>query len=176
MKAFLPFLSGNTLNKLARRIFKSFYCYPELANNFEEDLMKADNSTEQAVKVVLDKFAESYAKHDLKSAMSLIAPDADVVIYGTGADEKRVGPEAIKAQFERDWFQIEEPGLQYNWVSISAAGNVAWAAIDAVFKAKIDGKNTKFQSRVTIVLEKRGDEWLIVQGHFSFPDQSQFFD
>ncbi|TFH04073.1 MAG: hypothetical protein E4H06_03485 [Methanosarcina sp.] len=49
-------------------------------------------------------------------------------------------------------------------------------AIDAVFKEKANGQNLKFQSRVTKVLEKRGDKWLIVQGHFSFPDQSQFFD
>jgi ketosteroid isomerase-like protein len=138
--------------------------------------MKADSVTEKEVKAVLDKFAESYARRDLKSAMSLIAPDADVVIYGTGADEKRVGPEEIKAQFERDWSQIEDPGLEYSWISISAAGNVAWVATDAVLKAKIEGKNMKFTSRITKVLEKRGDRWLIVQGHFSFPDQSQFFD
>ncbi len=138
--------------------------------------MKADSETEKAVRDVLEKFAESYAKRDLKSAMSLIAPDADVVMYGTGADEKCVGPEKIKAQFERDWAQIEEPALEYNWTSISAAGDVAWVAIDAVFRAKIDGKKTKFQARVTKVFEKRGDKWLIVQGHFSFPDQSQFFD
>ncbi len=138
--------------------------------------MKADSATEKAVKDVLDKFAASYAKHDLKSAMSLLAPDADIVMYGTGADEKCVGPEAIKAQFGRDWAQIEEPALEYNWISISAAGNVAWASIDAVFKAKIDGKKTKFPSRITKVFEKRGDKWLIVQGHYSFPDQSQFFD
>ncbi len=138
--------------------------------------MKAHDETEKAVREVLEKFAESYAKRDLNSAMSLIAQDADVVIYGTGTEEKCVGPEKIKAQFERDWSQIEEPALEYNWTSISAAGNVAWAAIDAVFRAKIDGKKMKFQSRVTKVFEKRGDKWLIVQGHFSFPDQSQFFD
>jgi ketosteroid isomerase-like protein len=138
--------------------------------------MKADNATEKAVREVLEKFAESYAKRDLNSAMSLIAPDADVVIYGTGADEKCVGSEKIKVQFKRDWSQIEEPALEYNWISISAAGNVAWAAIDAVFRAKIDGKMMKFQSRITKVFEKRGDKWFIVQGHFSFPDQSQFFD
>lgn len=138
--------------------------------------MKADSETEKAVRAVLDKFAEGYAKRDLKSVMSLIAPDADVVMYGTGAEEKRVGPEAIKAQFERDWSQIEEPALEYNWISISSAGNVAWASIDAILKAKIDGKKTKLPTRVTKVFEKRGDKWLIVQGHFSFPDQSQFFD
>ena len=138
--------------------------------------MKAGSVTEKAVRDFLDKFEESYARRDLKSAMSLIAPDADVVIYDTGADEKRVGPEEIEAQFERDWAQVEDPALEYKWISISAADNVAWAAIDAIFKAKVEVENLKFQSRVTKVLEKRGDRWLIVQGHFSFPDQSQFFD
>jgi ketosteroid isomerase-like protein len=147
-----------------------------LSYYLEEDMMKADDATEKAVKFVLEKFAESYAKRDLNSAMSLIAPDADVVMYGTGADEKRIGPKEIKAQFERDLSQIEDPALEYKWTSISASGNVAWIAIDAVFKAKVDGKNMRFPSRITEVLEKRGDTWLIVQGHFSFPDQSQFFD
>ena len=114
--------------------------------------MKADSETEKAVMDVLKKFAESYAKHDLESAMSLIAPDDDVVIYGTGADEKFMGSEAIKSQFERDWSQIEEPGLEYKWISVSAVGNVAWASMDAVFKAKIDGRKTKFSSRITEVL------------------------
>lgn len=69
--------------------------------------MKAETATEKAVKAVLDKFAESYARRDLKNAMSFIAPDADVFMYGTDADEKCAGQEAIKAQFERDWSQIE---------------------------------------------------------------------
>jgi len=64
---------------------------------------------------VLDKFTESYAKRDLKIAISLIAPDADIVIYGTSADEKRIGPEKIKIQFERDWSQIENPALEHKW-------------------------------------------------------------
>jgi len=138
--------------------------------------MKADNSTEKAIKAVLEKFAESYAKQDLKTALSLIAPDDDVVIYGTSADEKRIGLKEIKAQFERDWSQIEAPSLEYNWTSISAAENVAWVAIDAVFKAKVNGQNLSFPSRITKVFEKRGDEWLIVHGHFSFPDGSQILD
>jgi uncharacterized protein (TIGR02246 family) len=157
-------------------MYKFFNCYYILGYYFEEYIMKADNATEIAVKAVLEKFVESYAKRDLKSAMSIIAPDADVVIYGTSADEKRIGPKEIKAQFERDWSQIEEPSLEYNWISISAAGNVAWAAIDAVLKAKINGKKLEFPSRVTKVLEKREGKWFIVQAHFSFPDKSQVFE
>jgi hypothetical protein len=39
--------------------------------------------------------------------MALCASDADVVLYGTGADEERVGPVQIRTQVERDWSQTE---------------------------------------------------------------------
>jgi ketosteroid isomerase-like protein len=135
--------------------------------------MKANNANEKAIQAVLEEFAESYAKQDLKTVLALIAPDDDVVMYGTSADEKCIGFKEIKAQFESDWSQIEAPALEYKWTSISAAGNVAWVAIDAVFKARVNGQNLSFPSRVTKVLEKRGDKWLIVHAHFSFPDGSQ---
>ncbi len=138
--------------------------------------MKTNSSTKEAIKVVLDKFVKSYAEQDLEKVMTIIAPDANVVFYGTGAKEKCVGPEEIRAQFEKDWSQIEDPALEYNLTLISSAGNVAWVAIDAVLRATIEDKNLSFPLRITKVLEKRGNEWLIVHAHFSFPDQSQNFD
>jgi hypothetical protein len=82
---------------------------------------------------------------------------------------KMCGPEApLKAQFERDWSQIEEPVLEYKWTSISAAGKSSLGIHRCRFKSMIDGKKTKFR-KITNVFEKRGDKWLIVQGHFSFP-------
>ena len=98
--------------------------------------MKTDSTAEKAVKAVLDKFAESYTKQDLKTVLSLIAPDDDVVIYGTSADEKRIRFKEIKTQFERDWTQLEDPAHEYKWFSISTANDVALMAIDSVFKAK----------------------------------------
>ena len=58
--------------------------------------------------------------------MECLAPDADVVLYGTGADEKRIGPEQIQSQDERDWAQTESIAMSFPWSSISGAGTVAW--------------------------------------------------
>jgi ketosteroid isomerase-like protein len=80
--------------------------------------MKANYATEKAIMAVLEEFADSYAKEDLKTIMSLVSTDDDIVMYGTNADEKRIGFEEIKAQFERDWSQIEEPAFEYKWISI----------------------------------------------------------
>lgn len=103
--------------------------------------------------------------------MSLIAPDDDSFLYATEADEKRIGLEEIKLQLERNWSQTEALSFEYNWISISAAGAVAWAAIDVIFRSKVKGHNMIFPCRVTMVFEKRCDKWLIVHGHFSYPDE-----
>lgn len=135
--------------------------------------MKADAKTEAAVKAVLNKVADGYANRDLALLLSAFAPDPDVVMYGTGADERRIGLAEIQAQAERDWSQTESAAVHYEWTSISAAGSVAWVATDASFNLKADGQEMTLPVRITFVLEKRGEQWLIVQGHFSFPAAGQ---
>ena len=135
--------------------------------------MKADAMTEAAVKVVLDKLAEGYAKRDVALLRAVLAPDPDVVMYGTGADEKRVGLAEIQAHAERDWSQSEAVSLTYGWTSVSAAGSVAWVAADAAFNVKAGGQAMTLPARITFVLEKRGEQWLIVHAHASFPAAGQ---
>lgn len=135
--------------------------------------MKADASAEAAVKAVLNQFAESYKARDTDALIALFAQDPDVMIYGTGADEKRVGVAEIKAQVERDWAQSEAGSVSYGWTSISAAGSVAWAASDVSFDAIVGGEEFSLSARLTAVLEKRRDKWLLVQVHFSFPATGQ---
>jgi ketosteroid isomerase-like protein len=94
-------------------------------------------------------------------------------MYGTGADEKRIGLAEIKAQAERDWSQTEAANITFDWTSVSAAGNVAWVAADATFKIRAGGQDMAFPARLTAVLEKRGEQWLFVQSHFSFPAGGQ---
>ena len=135
--------------------------------------MKADVMTEAAVKAVLDKVAEGYAKRNMALLLAAFAPDPDVVVYGSGADEKRIGLAELRAQAERDWSQAEATAVTYRWTSVSAAGSVAWVATDAAFKVKSGGQEMTLPARITFVLEKRGEEWLIVHSHFSFPASGQ---
>jgi ketosteroid isomerase-like protein len=135
--------------------------------------MKADALTESAVKTVMNKLNEGYEKRDMEQLLAIFAPDPDVVMYGTGADEKRVGLGEITAQVKRDWSQAESTAMRFRWMSISAAGSVAWVAADAAFVMKVGGQEMSLPARLTSVLEKRSDKWLIVQAHFSFPASGQ---
>src|SRR3990172_9196486 len=111
--------------------------------------MKVDAKTHAAVMIVLNKLADSYTKRDLAGLESIIAADPDVLMYGTGADEKRIGVAEIKAQAQRDWSQTEAAAIRYNWTLVSGTGTVAWAAADVTFKLKAGGQEMVFPGRMT---------------------------
>jgi uncharacterized protein (TIGR02246 family) len=135
--------------------------------------MKADAKTEAEVKAVLSSLTDSYQARNLEGMMACFAPDPDAVMYGTGADEKRIGPAEIRIQAQRDWNQTEAISMAFDWMSVSSAGPVAWAATDGAFKIRAGGQAFTVPARATFVLEKRDGKWLIVHGHFSTPAAGQ---
>ena len=135
--------------------------------------MKANSTTHQAVKAALDNWADSYVKRDIKRLLASIAPDPDVLMYGTGADEKRIGLAGMQAQVERDWAQTDSAAFILHDPSISAAGSVAWVSADATFKVEVGRQEMAFPARFTGVFENRDGQWLVVQAHFSLPAPEQ---
>jgi ketosteroid isomerase-like protein len=135
--------------------------------------MKADAKTEAEIKALLTRLTDSYEKRDLEGFMACFAPDPDTVLYGTGADEKRIGPAEIQIQAQRDWDQTEAISMAFGWTSVSAAGPVAWAAIDGSFNIRAGGQEFTIPARVSFVLERRDDRWLIVHSHSSAPAAGQ---
>ena len=136
--------------------------------------MKADAKTETEVMAVMDQYNEAYAKRDVDGVLECFAPDPDVIVFGTGQDEKRIGRAEIKAQFERDFAQSEVASIEFGWHSVSRAGSVAWVAADCVAQVKMqDGQEMSLQARATFVLEQRAGKWLIVQSHGSLPTAGQ---
>ena len=95
-------------------------------------------------------------------------------MIGTGRDEKRIGQDDVKAMIQRDWDQSEAASAKLDWTLVSAAGSVAWVAADVTMNVKIGGQESRFSGlRLTAVLEKRGNKWLMMQWHFSAPSATQ---
>ena len=116
---------------------------------------------------VLDRLAEVYVTRDLELLRAVFAADPDVAMFSPGAAERFVGLSSIEAKAEHDWSRSESASLSYRRTSVSAAGSVAWAAIDADFTVTAGGQETTVPAHITFVLEKRGDEWLVVHAHYS---------
>ena len=135
--------------------------------------MQATSQVTQEILTLLQAYAEAYASRDANRLMDLHAEDADVVMFGSGADERRVGKAAIRLQAERDWAQSDSLTLAYDWTSVSAAGAVAWASTELTVTVSSEGQSLTLPARFSVVCERRKDRWYIVQGHFSFPATEQ---
>ena len=135
--------------------------------------MKADEKTETAVMAVINRVFEAFSERDLDSIPLLFVSDPDMVFFGTGADEKGIGLGGLKTEWERAFAQSEAASVEIVWHLVSSAGKVAWVALDAIVGAKTGGREINFPVRGTIVLEQRGDKWLIVQSHMSSPAAGQ---
>jgi ketosteroid isomerase-like protein len=135
--------------------------------------MRADSKTEAAVMKVVNQYAEAFASRDLDATLAFLAPDPDVTFIGTGGDEKRIGLPEIRGLLERDFAQFDNASLEISSPAVSAAGSAAWIVADLTLRAKSRGREVGLQARWTAVLERRRDEWLIVQGHASLPAAGQ---
>ncbi|MGZ8886564.1 MAG: nuclear transport factor 2 family protein, partial [Halobacteriota archaeon] len=60
-----------------------------------------------------------------------------------------------------------------DWLSISAAGKVAWSAANARLTATVNGEATTIACRMTNVYEKRNGTWRIMLLHLSLPAAEQ---
>jgi hypothetical protein len=128
--------------------------------------MKAGPPTRAAVMDVLARLADVYVTRDAAALATVFAADPDVVMFSPGAAPV-VGLADIMAKAVSDWTRSDAASLDFRSTSISAAGSVAWAATDADFKVLAGGQQTTTPVRITFVLERRGDEWLIVHAHYS---------
>jgi class 3 adenylate cyclase/ketosteroid isomerase-like protein len=129
--------------------------------------VKADAETEAAVLATMDRFIEGYANRDVQSITGLYAPDDDVLLFGTGPDEKRVGLAEIKSQLERDFSQTEAAAITLERAKVWARGPVAWMAVETIISWETGGSEFSIPLRWTIVLEKRNEKWLWVHSHTS---------
>lgn len=127
---------------------------------------------QEGYKGVLDTYNKmmiGYINENLDQVLSTIADDKNVVFFGTGEKYILIGKDNIKKAFKLDFKAFEDTDISVPWISISGKDNVAWVSALVEMSLKMEGKETQINARQTMVLEKVGDEWKIVNSHFSFP-------
>lgn len=139
------------------------------------NIMKADPKTQTEVTQAFKGMFEAYKKQDQKAFLSYWTPDLDVLVIGSGIDEKRVGLAEIINGLERDWAQGTVESIGVKNFAVSAAGYVAWLSADVTFHGKTAEAGDTFDlvGRLTGVLENRNGRWLWMQMHLSVPSSEQ---
>lgn len=129
--------------------------------------MKSATDSQADVMAVLERFNEAWSERDLEALVDLIAPDPDVVFYGTGVDQRQVGLDEICDQAEQSWSQTQSLFQEIGWHSITVQDQVAWVSADSVAHVEAEGRTMQFPLRQTGVLVERDGRWLIAQWHAS---------
>ena len=118
--------------------------------------------------VAYDKFFTTFTTGNQNQLAALFAPDA--LFYGTGSSDVVSTPEGVVAYFtgalsgtrgEVTARPFEKTALMLSDSVVVISGK--WQS-ERVFEGKMV---TAGPSRVTAVMQKRGDKWLIVQFHNS---------
>jgi uncharacterized protein (TIGR02246 family) len=115
-----------------------------------------------------DKFFTSFITGNQNELAALFAPDA--LFYGTGSTEVVTTPEGVIAYFTAalSGTRGEVKARPFGNKAALLSDNIV--AISGKWQSErtLDGKMvTAGPSRVTVVMQKRGDKWLIVQFHNS---------
>ena len=117
--------------------------------------MKASEETQQQVVAALGDWAAAYGRMDAEAYAAVFSDDDDVLLFGTGSDKVVVGRDNIAELLRRDFEQADQLRVGLGEVSVSAAGDVAWAAThDAVVEARVGGKDQSFPLRITAVMQR----------------------
>ena len=135
--------------------------------------MSASAETIGAVRVALLATATAYSAKDVRAVLDAMSNGPSDVMIGTGADEWRVGPAAIRAQVERDFAQAEALAFEYRDLMVDGTDDVAWFAAKATVNATVGGTALASPVRFSGVIARRGGAWKFVQWHLSVPAAGQ---
>jgi len=130
--------------------------------------VRANAETETALLEVLERFCAGFAARHLDGVMLVLAPDPDIVMV-TSEESLLRGPEEIRTFLDR----YARGSTTYSWswdrIGVSAAGTIGWLLAEGTETAATQAEQEQHPYRMTMVCEKRGVHWLLLQVHGSSP-------
>jgi ketosteroid isomerase-like protein len=91
----------------------------------------------------------------------------DVTVVSGEYEPPLAGWSSYLAAYERQRQRVASVRLDRRNTYVRVEGNVAWASYQWDFAAIVDGKPSAARGQTTLILERRGDHWLIVHNHTS---------
>ena len=116
------------------------------------------------VDAVVDHWVTAFNSNDVGALANLYAPDA--ILLGTAGLTLHEGSEAVRSYFDRLAKSGDKVSIN-NRKIVVLDGNVAYVTGFYEFKATRNGETRKSSAGFTMVLVKRGNDWLIAHHHSS---------
>jgi ketosteroid isomerase-like protein len=128
---------------------------------------------EQKIDVAISEMLGAWQVGDTTALHKHIADDISVV-NGLWAPPV-IGWVNYLSAYQAQRARIQQVRLDRNntLIRIAPSATVAWACYQWEFTAMVDGSPSAANGQTTLVLEKRGDDWVIVHNHTSLVQASQ---
>jgi len=126
---------------------------------------------EQKIDYLISEMLGAWQVGDTDRLHKCIADDVSVV-NGLWAPPI-IGWDNYLAQYKSQRARTQQVRLERMNTLVRLAGNFAWACYQWDFSAVVDGQPSAAQGQTTLVLEKRGDNWVVVHNHTSLVQASQ---
>jgi len=153
----------------------TFSCQKQGEEVAEEPVIDIE-AEKAAVKTVLEEWIQCFETEDMELASKIIAPDDDLVVFGTDAAEHFIGWELFKESLQKQFDAAEnvDASIIEELVKVHKSGEVAWISCLLDMEVTSLGESFSLEGmRLTGVMEKRNGNWVIVQLHASVPVAGQ---
>ena len=126
---------------------------------------------EQKIDYLISEMLGAWQVGDIDKLHKCFADDVSVV-NGLWAPPV-IGWENYLADYKAQRARTQQVRLERMNTLVRLAGNFAWACYQWEFSAVVDGQPSAAQGQTTLVLEKRGDNWVVVHNHTSLVQATQ---
>jgi ketosteroid isomerase-like protein len=116
---------------------------------------------------------------DLEALDNVLCEDPDMIFFGTDAQERWVGKNAVMAAQKAFFEATSESKIETlnSTIKLSKSGTVAWTSCIWNWDVTSGDQPLHLEGlRFTAVFEKRDNIWVVVQGHGSVPVSGQMVE
>ncbi|MFV0422195.1 nuclear transport factor 2 family protein [Oleidesulfovibrio sp.] len=117
----------------------------------------------------VEHFLSVYTARDVEGVVACYADSESIAAIGTDRVQNYVGREAIRKGMADDFLSFDKAEIDIVWHNAGEDGNTAWvvAACRALFA--LEQEEVHVAIRLSAVLKRYENDWLLLQTHFSFP-------
>jgi len=120
---------------------------------------------EQQIDYMLSEMLGAWQLGDIEKMHSKYADDVSMV-NGSWAPPV-IGWTNYLAIYQQQRARMQQVRLERSNTYVKVSGNIGWACYQWDFSGLVDGQPAQSQGHTTVVVQKRGDHWVIVHNHTS---------
>ena len=140
-----------------------------LADPGDLSVVRDDAASAEQVRECFDKFQEAWKARDMAFVRSFYAHDPDMLLFFERRQLR--GWNKVETLYENMFAHALAGSVKSGYSNIDVMASDDMAYVAANFHLQVtnpEGEESTDEGRVTVIFERRGDQWVVVHRHTSF--------